>query len=223
MVKVCLWSPDPWDTPLCPPSAQRSRDGTLCWIRTCYTSGDNSREGGRSAWKPWLLKAVLCIYLPTCSFFFSKDVRLPAGLQHSLAVEAEAQRQAKVRVSQHWAGCPPTEAALWGALEDPKGPLIESISPLPSHLSFIQALGGNGASVSPANSIVLLKCVNSCLSNATSLYLLHPLSEALLLLESYLLLLESYLHCLSLKASPHTSSLFYRAGIFPWISVTCHL
>lgn len=35
--------------------------------------------------------------------FFSKDVRLPAGLQHSLAVEAEAQRQAKVRVSQHQA------------------------------------------------------------------------------------------------------------------------
>nr|KAF6413849.1 NPHS2 stomatin family member, podocin [Molossus molossus] len=29
-----------------------------------------------------------------------KDVRLPAGLQHSLAVEAEAQRQARVRVSQ---------------------------------------------------------------------------------------------------------------------------
>ncbi|MBW04132.1 Podocin, partial [Eschrichtius robustus] len=27
-----------------------------------------------------------------------KDVRLPAGLQHSLAVEAEAQRQAKVRM-----------------------------------------------------------------------------------------------------------------------------
>ncbi|XP_073882037.1 podocin isoform X5 [Macaca fascicularis] len=30
--------------------------------------------------------------------FMSKDVRLPAGLQHSLAVEAEAQRQAKVRM-----------------------------------------------------------------------------------------------------------------------------
>lgn len=47
---------------------------------------------------------------PARTLFSSKDVRLPAGLQHSLAVEAEAQRQAKVRVSQRGAGPPPTEA-----------------------------------------------------------------------------------------------------------------
>ncbi|XP_045153913.1 podocin [Echinops telfairi] len=49
-----------------------------------------------------------------CPSFYSKDVRLPAGLQHSLAVEAEAQRQAKVRVSQPRAPSSPLWAILGG-------------------------------------------------------------------------------------------------------------
>ncbi|XP_032718493.1 podocin isoform X2 [Lontra canadensis] len=44
------------------------------------------------------LDAVTCIWGIKVERTEIKDVRLPAGLQHSLAVEAEAQRQAKVRV-----------------------------------------------------------------------------------------------------------------------------
>ncbi|VCW67621.1 unnamed protein product, partial [Gulo gulo] len=43
------------------------------------------------------LDAVTCIWGIKVERTEIKDVRLPAGLQHSLAVEAEAQRQAKVR------------------------------------------------------------------------------------------------------------------------------
>lgn len=50
---------------------------------------------GKSVRMPWCTVRAQTYAV----FFFSKDVRLPAGLQHSLAVEAEAQRQAKVRVS----------------------------------------------------------------------------------------------------------------------------
>ncbi|XP_034865446.1 podocin isoform X2 [Mirounga leonina] len=44
------------------------------------------------------LDSVTCIWGIKVERTEIKDVRLPAGLQHSLAVEAEAQRQAKVRV-----------------------------------------------------------------------------------------------------------------------------
>uniref|UniRef100_A0A452DPF6 Podocin n=1 Tax=Capra hircus TaxID=9925 RepID=A0A452DPF6_CAPHI len=44
------------------------------------------------------LDAVTCIWGIKVERTEIKDVRLPAGLQHSLAVEAEAQRQAKVRM-----------------------------------------------------------------------------------------------------------------------------
>uniref|UniRef100_A0A8C7ARK3 NPHS2 stomatin family member, podocin n=1 Tax=Neovison vison TaxID=452646 RepID=A0A8C7ARK3_NEOVI len=44
------------------------------------------------------LDAVTCIWGIKVERTEIKDVRLPVGLQHSLAVEAEAQRQAKVRV-----------------------------------------------------------------------------------------------------------------------------
>nr|XP_048277485.1 podocin isoform X2 [Myodes glareolus] len=43
------------------------------------------------------LDSVTCIWGIKVERTEIKDVRLPAGLQHSLAVEAEAQRQAKVR------------------------------------------------------------------------------------------------------------------------------
>ncbi|XP_055111108.1 podocin isoform X2 [Symphalangus syndactylus] len=44
------------------------------------------------------LDSVTCIWGIKVERIEIKDVRLPAGLQHSLAVEAEAQRQAKVRM-----------------------------------------------------------------------------------------------------------------------------
>ncbi|XP_008592857.1 PREDICTED: podocin [Galeopterus variegatus] len=44
------------------------------------------------------LDSVTCIWGIKVERTEIKDVRLPAGLQHSLAVEAEAQRQAKVRM-----------------------------------------------------------------------------------------------------------------------------
>uniref|UniRef100_A0A4X1U7M7 NPHS2 stomatin family member, podocin n=1 Tax=Sus scrofa TaxID=9823 RepID=A0A4X1U7M7_PIG len=44
------------------------------------------------------LDAVTCIWGIKVERTEIKDVRLPAGLQHSLAVEAEAQRQARVRM-----------------------------------------------------------------------------------------------------------------------------
>ncbi|EDM09488.1 nephrosis 2 homolog, podocin (human), isoform CRA_a [Rattus norvegicus] len=44
------------------------------------------------------LDSVTCVWGIKVERTEIKDVRLPAGLQHSLAVEAEAQRQAKVRV-----------------------------------------------------------------------------------------------------------------------------
>ncbi|XP_044936922.1 podocin isoform X7 [Mustela putorius furo] len=44
------------------------------------------------------LDAVTCIWGIKVERTEIKDIRLPVGLQHSLAVEAEAQRQAKVRV-----------------------------------------------------------------------------------------------------------------------------
>nr|XP_023422968.1 podocin [Cavia porcellus] len=44
------------------------------------------------------LDSVTCIWGIKVERMEIKDVRLPAGLQHSLAVEAEAQRQAKVRM-----------------------------------------------------------------------------------------------------------------------------
>ncbi|XP_006867155.1 PREDICTED: podocin [Chrysochloris asiatica] len=44
------------------------------------------------------LDSVTCIWGIKVEKTEIKDVRLPAGLQHSLAVEAEAQRQAKVRM-----------------------------------------------------------------------------------------------------------------------------
>nr|XP_020724516.1 podocin isoform X2 [Odocoileus virginianus texanus] len=44
------------------------------------------------------LDAVTCVWGIKVERTEIKDVRLPAGLQHSLAVEAEAQRQAKVRM-----------------------------------------------------------------------------------------------------------------------------
>ncbi|EPY82544.1 nephrosis 2, idiopathic, steroid-resistant [Camelus ferus] len=46
------------------------------------------------------LDSVTCIWGIQVERTEIKDVRLPAGLQHSLAVEAEAQRQAKVRVNK---------------------------------------------------------------------------------------------------------------------------
>ncbi|XP_049724405.1 podocin isoform X3 [Elephas maximus indicus] len=46
------------------------------------------------------LDSVTCIWGIKVERTEIKDVRLPAGLQHSLAVEAEAQRQAKVRSSK---------------------------------------------------------------------------------------------------------------------------
>ncbi|ELW70868.1 Podocin [Tupaia chinensis] len=44
------------------------------------------------------LDSVTCVWGIKVERTEIKDVRLPAGLQHSLAVEAEAQRQAKVRM-----------------------------------------------------------------------------------------------------------------------------
>ncbi|XP_062049816.1 podocin isoform X2 [Lepus europaeus] len=44
------------------------------------------------------LDSVTCVWGIQVERTEIKDVRLPAGLQHSLAVEAEAQRQAKVRM-----------------------------------------------------------------------------------------------------------------------------
>lgn len=69
-----------------------------------------------------------------CSSFSRKDVRLPAGLQHSLAVEAEAQRQARVRVSRPGAGRPPAGAVFWGNVGKSRRPA--HVKHLPCTCSF---------------------------------------------------------------------------------------
>lgn len=142
IIKICIKALTP-ETHLGRLSAQRSRDGTLSIRIFCAswkTVGKGVRRYGSSECREQCRK-------PTWprSFSFSKDARLPAGLQHSLAVEAEAQRQARVRVSQHGAGHLPSikeQAVLWEAPENPKGLLMQTISPLPPHLPFVPALGG---------------------------------------------------------------------------------
>ncbi|XP_005375018.1 PREDICTED: podocin isoform X2 [Chinchilla lanigera] len=65
------------------------------------------------------LDSVTCIWGIKVERTEIKDVRLPAGLQHSLAVEAEAQRQAKVRCrGAAKIYCQPLpKSGGWGALE----------------------------------------------------------------------------------------------------------
>lgn len=117
-------------------------------------------------------------------------MRLPAGLQHSLAVEAEAQRQARVRVSQPGAGVLPPGAVLWGTWENPKGLLMQNISPALAHFISRSSRPGRNLAVPPVlptpalppTHLTLLKSlserVSSLLTNAAAPSLLHPHSQA---------------------------------------------
>jgi hypothetical protein len=134
-----------WLSVLSSTSLQGSRDSTVCSVVIFSHGRAVERVAGLSE-SPGC-QGHCCS--PSClpSVFSSKDVRLPAGLQHSLAVEAEAQRQAKVRVSQDWDSILPRGLPLRSTREYTGRPLTDSI-PLASSPSIHPGAGWQQA-VSP--------------------------------------------------------------------------